>query len=109
MVHMSIWKVVSRMSLNLFVDTVKPLVPECDSFIEDIVNECITSDITDRIVAFDLRDVKLSDSIKKKIQDEFIVLSLMKFNQNSHEIFRKWYVDGRIYIPIRLLIANDQS
>ena len=74
------------------------LVPECDSAIEDIVNECITSDISDRIVALDLRDVKLSDSIKKKIQDEFAhILSLMKFNQNSHEIFRKWYVDGRIY------------
>ena len=74
------------------------LVPECDSNIEDIVNECITSDISDRIVALDLRDVKLSDSIKKKIQDEFNhILSIMKFNQNSHEIFRKWYVDGRIY------------
>ena len=74
------------------------LVPECDSAIEDIVNECITSDITDRIVALDLRDVKLSDSIKNKMQDEFgHILSLMKFNQNSHELFRKWYVDGRIY------------
>ena len=74
------------------------LVPECDSAIEDIVNECITSDITDRIVALDLRDVKLSDGIKNKMQDEFAhILSIMKFNQNSHEIFRKWYVDGRIY------------
>ena len=74
------------------------LVPECDSAIEDIVNECITSDITDRIVALDLRDVKLSDSIKNKMQDEFgHILSIMKFNQNSHELFRKWYVDGRIY------------
>jgi hypothetical protein len=74
------------------------LVPECDSAIEDIVNECITSDISDRIVALDLRDVKLSDSIKNKIHDEFNhILSIMKFNQNSHEIFRKWYVDGRIY------------
>jgi len=74
------------------------LVPECDSAIEDIVNECITSDTSDRIVALDLRDVKLSDSIKNTIQDEFAhILSLMKFNSNSHEIFRKWYVDGRIY------------
>ncbi|SVB52485.1 uncharacterized protein METZ01_LOCUS205339 [marine metagenome] len=74
------------------------LIPECDSAIEDIINECITSDSADRIVTLDLRDVKLSDSIKKKIQDEFShILSLMKFNQNSHEIFRKWYVDGRIY------------
>ena len=74
------------------------LVPECDSAIEDIVNECITSDSSDRIVTLDLRDVKLSDSIKTKIQNEFYnILSMMKFNQNSHEIFRKWYVDGRIY------------
>jgi len=74
------------------------LVPECDSAIEDIVNECITSDSSDRIVTLDLRDVKLSDSIKTKIQNEFYnILSMMKFNQNSHEIFRKWYVDGRVY------------
>jgi hypothetical protein len=74
------------------------LIPECDSAIEDIVNECITSDSADRIVTLDLRDTKLSDSIKNKIQDEFDhILSLMKFNQNSHEIFRKWYIDGRIY------------
>ena len=74
------------------------LIPECDSAIEDIVNECITSDSQDKIVSLDLRDVKLSDSIKKKIHDEFNhILALMKFNQNSHELFRKWYVDGRIY------------
>ena len=74
------------------------LVPECDAAIEDIVNECITSDSADRIVTLDLRDVKLSDSIKTKMQDEFYnILSMMKFNQNSHELFRKWYVDGRIY------------
>jgi hypothetical protein len=74
------------------------LVPECDSAIEDIINECITSDSSDRIVTLDLRDVKLSDSIKSKMQDEFNnILSMMKFNQNSHELFRKWYVDGRIY------------
>jgi hypothetical protein len=74
------------------------LVPECDSAIEDIVNECITSDVSDKIVTLDLRDVKLSDSIKGKIQDEFNhILGMMKFNQNSHEIFRKWYVDGRVY------------
>ena len=74
------------------------LVPECDSAIEDIVNECITSDTSDKIVTLDLRDVKLSDSIKNKIHDEFNhILSIMKFNQNSHEIFRKWYVDGRFY------------
>jgi len=74
------------------------LVPECDLAIEDIINECITSDVQDRIVSLDLRDVELSESIKGKVHDEFNnILSMMKFNQNSHEIFRKWYVDGRVY------------
>lgn len=74
------------------------LIPECDSAIEDIVNECITSDVKDNIVSLDLSKVKLTASIKTKIQDEFdYLLHLMKFPQNSHELFRKWYVDGRIY------------
>lgn len=74
------------------------LIPECDSAIEDIVNECITSDTSDRIVSLDLRDAKLSDSIKSKVQDEFYhILNIMRFNQNSHELFRKWYIDGRVY------------
>ena len=73
------------------------LVPECDAAIEDIVNECVVSDTEDRVVSIDPR-TDLSDSIQKNIHDEFRhILSLMKFNQNSHEIFRKWYVDGRIY------------
>ena len=74
------------------------LVPECDIAIDDIVNECIVSDTQDRIVSLDLRDVELSDSIKEKMHQEFkTILSLMKFHQNAHELFRKWYVDGRIY------------
>ena len=74
------------------------LVPECDIAIDDIVNECIVSDTKDRIVSLDLADIELSDSIKQKMHDEFkTILSLMKFHQNSHELFRKWYVDGRIY------------
>ena len=74
------------------------LVPECDIAIDDIVNECIVSDTQDRIVSLDLRDVELSESIKDKMHNEFkTILSLMKFHQNSHELFRKWYVDGRIY------------
>ena len=74
------------------------LVPECDAAIEDIVNECVISDTEDRVVTLDIDNTELTQSIKKKIQDEFKhILSMMKFNQNSHEIFRKWYVDGRIY------------
>ena len=74
------------------------LIPECDSAIEDIVNECITSDIEDTVVDIDLSKTKLSESIKKKVHEEFqTILTTMKFNQNSHELFRKWYIDGRVY------------
>lgn len=74
------------------------LIPECDSAIEDIVNECITSDVDDTIVDIDLSKTKLSESIKKKVHEEFQnILTTMKFNQHSHELFRKWYIDGRIY------------
>lgn len=74
------------------------LVPEVDSAIEDIINECVTSDVEDKVVDIDLSLVKASDSIKKTIHDEFdALLTLMKFNHQSHELFRKWYIDGRIY------------
>ena len=75
------------------------LVPECDSAIEDIVNESISSNDLDAPVAINLDRVdKLSDGIKKKIRLEFDeVLTMMGFREMSHDIFRKWYVDGRIY------------
>ena len=74
------------------------LVPEVDSAIEDIINECVTSDVEDKVVDIDLSLVKASDAIKKTIHDEFdALLTLMKFNHQSHELFRKWYIDGRVY------------
>lgn len=74
------------------------LVPECDSAVEDIVNECITTDVEDTIVDLDLNHVRISDSIKKKMHEEFQnILTMMKFHHHSHELFRKWYVDGRVY------------
>ena len=75
------------------------LVPECDSAIEDIVNESISCNDLDAPVAINLdRIEKMSDGIKKKVRAEFDeVLSLMGFRDMSHDIFRKWYVDGRIY------------
>jgi hypothetical protein len=75
------------------------LVPECDSAIEDIVNESISCNDLDAPVAINLDRIdKMSDGIKKKVRTEFDeVLSLMGFRDMSHDIFRKWYVDGRIY------------
>jgi len=75
------------------------LVPECDSAIEDIINESISSNDLDAPVAINLDRVNhFSDGIKEKIRDEFDeVLELLGFRELSHDIFRKWYVDGRLY------------
>jgi hypothetical protein len=72
--------------------------PECDSAIEDIANEAIVSDERGQSVSISLDRLDLSPNIKSKIRDEFDeVLRLLDFNSKGHDIFRRWYVDGRIY------------
>ena len=72
--------------------------PECDQAIEDIINEAITADETDISVAVNLDWVPLSMSIKRKIDDEFKeVLTLLQWKKKGHDIFRRWYIDGRIF------------
>jgi hypothetical protein len=74
------------------------LHPECDSAIEDIVNEAIVSDTNDSPVSIELSNLNASDGIKKKIRDEFrYILELLDFDRKSHELYRNWYVDGRLY------------
>jgi len=72
--------------------------PECDSAIEDISNESIVSDERDKSVSLSLDRLDVSPNIKKKMRDEFDeVLRLLDFSAKGHDIFRRWYVDGRIY------------
>jgi hypothetical protein len=74
------------------------LYPECDSAIEDIVNEAIVSDSNDSPVQIELSNLNASDGIKKKIREEFkYILELLDFDKKAHEIFRNWYIDGRLY------------
>ena len=74
------------------------LHPECDSAIEDIVNEAIVSDTNDSPIQIDLDNLNASDGIKKKIRQEFKeILELLDFDKKSHEIYRNWYIDGRLY------------
>ena len=74
------------------------LHPEADSAIEDIVNEAIVSDTNDSPVEIDLDHLNASDGIKKKVRDEFkYIKDLLDFDKKAHEIYRNWYVDGRIY------------
>ena len=72
--------------------------PECDSAIEDIANESIVSDERGQSVSISLDRLDLSPKIKSKIREEFDeVLRLLDFDSKGHDIFRRWYVDGRIY------------
>ena len=72
--------------------------PECDMAIEDIVNEVIVSDERDSPVTLSLDKLDISENIKQKIRDEFNeVLSLLAFEEKGHDIFKRWYTDGRIY------------
>ena len=74
------------------------LHPECDSAIEDVVNEAIVSDLNDSPVEIELTNLPASDKLKQIIRDEFkSIKEIMDFDRKSHEIFRNWYVDGRIF------------
>ena len=74
------------------------LHPECDSAVEDIVSESIVSNENQQSVQLDLSKVEYTDAIKKKIRESFKdVLNLLNFDIKGHDIFRRWYVDGRVY------------
>ena len=74
------------------------LHPETDSAVEDIVNEAIVSDSNDSPIEIDLDNLNASDGIKNNIRKEFkYILDLLDFDKKAHEIYRNWYVDGRIY------------
>ena len=74
------------------------LHPECDGAIEDVVNEGIVSDLYDSPVEIELSNVNASDKLKDTIREEFKnIKEMMDFDKKSHEIFKNWYVDGRLY------------
>ena len=74
---------------------------DCDGAIEDIVNEAIVADEDKRSVELKLDELKVSASIKSKIKEEFDnVLRILKFDERAHELFRSWYIDGRLYYQI---------
>ena len=87
------------------------LHPECDMAIEDIVNEAITSNenrqsvkvVTDQLGQY-------SSKIRAKIESEFSeVLRLLQFNTRGHDLFRRWYVDGRIFFQKVIDAENSKN
>lgn len=72
--------------------------PEVTRAVDNIVNEVITQDTDEEIVEIVLDNIELPEKIADMIREEFKqVLALMEFRNLSYDIFRRWYVDGRLY------------
>ena len=81
--------------------------PECEAAVEEIVNESITRNKEGKIVNLVMDDLKQPDSIKKKIQEEFDnVLRMLNFSNLAEDLFKRWYIDGRIYYHI---VVNEEK
>jgi hypothetical protein len=75
--------------------------PEVDIAVDDIVSEAIVSDTSNYPIKIDTQHIQQSDAVKKKIAEEFInTLKLIKIKERGYDLFRNWFVDGRIYLHI---------
>ena len=84
--------------------------PEAEKAVDDIINEAIVADNNQAPVEIVLDDIEASAAIKDKIRDEFdYILKLMKFNYRAYDIFRNWYVDGRLFYHIVIDIKNPRA
>ena len=80
--------------------------PECDAAIEDIINESIVGDHDEAPVNLVLDELEISDKLKESVKNEFdTILKLLNFNAYAHDIYRKWYIDGRL--PYHIIIDNS--
>jgi len=83
------------------------LHPECDGAIEDVVNEALVSDLYDSPVEIELSNLNASEKLKEKIRDEFRhIKEMMDFDKKCHEIFKNWYIDGRLYY-LKIIDVKD--
>ena len=83
--------------------------PEVDMAVDEIVNESIVvpQDGDDQVVELNLGRVKISAAVKKRCQEEFDgILNMMAFNERCHDMFKNWYIDGRLYHHLVVDTAN---
>ena len=81
--------------------------PECDLAIEDIVNESINTEELKAPVSLNTDNLPYSSKIKQRVKEEFEqVLNLLDFNNKAHDLFRRWYIDGRIHFH-KIIDEND--
>jgi len=84
--------------------------PDCDNAIEEIISEGIAAVDNEPVVSLNLEKLKFSASLKKTIQDEFHeILKLLDFKDKAHDIFRRWYIDGRVYYQKMIDAENTTS
>lgn len=78
--------------------------PECERAIDDVINEAIVGDEEGYPVDIVLDDIEeLSEQMKERIREEFeSTLALLNFNNRAYDIFRNWYVDGRLYYHVMI-------
>jgi len=75
--------------------------PELETAIDEIVNEAIVNDKNGKGVELNTDDLKQPEQIKKKIREEFeFILKLLDFGNMGHDLFRRWYIDGRLFYHI---------
>lgn len=84
--------------------------PELDMAVDEIVNEAISHDDNGKILNIKLDNLKLSDNIKKKILEEFNnIQKMLNFSNISDDLFRRWYIDGRLFFHIIVDEANPKN
>jgi hypothetical protein len=84
--------------------------PECERAIDDIINEAIITDEKEPPVSIVVDNVEMPEKIREAIREEFdSIIDLLNFNNNGYDIFRNWYVDGRIFFHIMVDTANPRA
>jgi len=79
------------------------MYPECESAIDDVINEAIITDDERDPVSINLEKLKQPESVKRRIEEEFkTVLDLLDFHNMAYDIFRRWYIDGRLFYHIMI-------
>ena len=85
-------------------------IQKADKAIEDIINEAIVSDLYDSPVEVELTNLNASDKLKKAIREEFkTIKEVLDFDKKAHEIFKNWYVDGRLFYLKVIDVDNPEN
>ena len=86
------------------------IYPDCDLAIEDIVSDAIANTGDEPPITINLDKLNLSDNLKKTFRNEFdYILRLLDFNEKAHDIFKRWYIDGRLYYQKMIDTKNPKK